>query len=94
MALTWPSTLPGPQGGVIAADACGSGSVQLDIPAGLPSAPSSSLPVYVDPSYSIGSTELAAAMVTSATPCATPEHRRVMDPRHDDPEPRQQRGQS
>jgi hypothetical protein len=77
--MTWDSVSagagvngPGPQGGAIAADATyGSGSVQLGIPAGLLSAPSSSFPVYVDPSCSLVSTELATAMVASGTPTTT-----------------------
>ena len=59
---------PGTGGAVLAGAAYGKGSVKLGIPAGLLSGPASSFPVYIDPSYSVTSTELTHGMADSDYP--------------------------
>jgi RHS repeat-associated protein len=60
---------PGAGAQVAAAPATYSGSkVRLTVPQALLSGPASSFPVYVDPSYSVTSTELTHGMASSAYP--------------------------
>lgn len=60
---------PGAGARVAAAPATYSGGkVRLTVPQALLSGPASSFPVYVDPSYSVTSTELAHGMASSAYP--------------------------